>query len=157
MKRKKNYVNNKELYSNICGWITDGRPKPIYKDIVFDILEMIERISTKKNFRDYPFLDDMKGEAMLHCVKALKTYKEEKDNPYGYFTTCIHNAFVQIIKKEKKYVDFKFHLVQDKIDENMKMDRSIIVGYNRNENGDSVDEDGNILTTYDELKENNLY
>lgn len=157
MAKKKYYINNVKFYSAITSWIDEGRPEPVNDYLTNAIVEIIWRIATRKNFRYYPYLEDMKGEAAIHCLKALKTYKREKDNPYGYFTTCVHNAFFQYIKKENKFIDFKFHTMQDEIDSSLNMDRSIIVGYNRNSNGDCIDENGNILTTVEELREKKNY
>lgn len=158
MSKKRKYIDKKKFHQLIIQWIEVGKPDDIDNEIIENLFKLINRISSRRNFRYYVFLDDMKGEAMIHCVKALKrTYSKDKDNPYGYFTTCIHNAFIQYIKKEKKLADFKFHIIQDVIDTEMKLDRSNIVSSNRNDNGDVVDEYGNILTSVKELREKGIY
>lgn len=155
---KRKYIDKKKFHASIVGWIDDGRPNEIYEEILNCLILLIDRISSRRNFRYYVFLEDMKGEAMIHCIKALKhTYSKEKDNPYGYFTTCIHHAFVQYIKKEKKLVDLRFHLIQDEIDQDLKLDRNTIVSSNRNTNGDVVDEYGNVLTTVEDLRGKGIY
>ncbi len=158
MTKRKKYINKKLFHLSIVEWIDKGRPDKIDDEIIENLFKLVDRIGTRRNFRNYVFLEDMKGEAIIHCIKALKhTYSKDKDNPYGYFTTCIHNAYVQYIKKEKDLADFKFHLIQDEIDTEMKLDRSYIVGSNRNNKGDVVDENGNILTSVKDLREKGIY
>ena len=68
------------------------------------IMHICEKHSQKSNFRQYPYLDEMVGDAMVHCFNAVKngSFKTEKsDNVFGYFTRVANGAFIRRIEKER--------------------------------------------------------
>ncbi len=156
-KKKKNYVNNKEFYQALVDWNGIGKPLPLPPYIVECFLEITRRIGTKRSFSGYSYLDDMKSEAIEHCLKASGKFNIKFENPFAYFSQCVHHAFLQYLKKENKLVDYKFREVREKMDNAHKVDRDSITGYNRNKNGDVVDEFGKILTPVEELKAKGCY
>ncbi len=158
MAKKKNYVNNREFYDALGAWKEDGFPLPIPSYIVTCFLEITRRIGTTRNFNAYPFLDDMKSEAVEHCLKgATKFNGDLYDNPFAYFSKFVYNAFFQYIKKEKKLVNYKFKEVQEVMENSYASNRDWIVGSNRNDNGDVIDEFDNILTTVEDLRKKGCY
>ena len=67
------------------------------------IMSLTDKIASKACFRSYTYIDDMKGEAIEMCLRKLHKFDCEKsNNPYGYFTTVVHNVFLQFIEKEKR-------------------------------------------------------
>lgn len=87
--------------------------KALYDKIGEIILKLIDHISTKHNFRMYPYLDDMKMLAMEHCIKGLDKFDCEKyNNPFWFFSKSVENAFKQVIIKEKKLLNDKFEYVK---------------------------------------------
>lgn len=111
MPRKVHYINNKHFLEAIKkhrelanqAEQLDKPPPVISKYLGECIIELTNRIARKPNFSGYMFLDDMKGDAIETCIKYMHNFNPDKsDNPFSYFTTIIHNAFVQRIEKEKK-------------------------------------------------------
>jgi DNA-directed RNA polymerase specialized sigma24 family protein len=60
----------------------------------------------KSNFINYTYKDEMIGDALVKMYTALKNKKfnlNTEHNPFSYFTTIAFHAFINRIKKEKKY------------------------------------------------------
>lgn len=102
-KKGEHYVNPKEFYEQI---------KDYYKtDVLHDTLaESVYKIATglsyATNFINYTYKDEMIGDAIVKMFTALKHKKfnvETHNNPFAYFTTIAYHAFINRIKKEKKY------------------------------------------------------
>jgi len=75
-----------------------------------DLAEIIKKIayglSYNGSFINYTYKDDMIGDALIKMYSALKRKKysfKAETNPFSYFTTIAFNAFVNIIKKEKRH------------------------------------------------------
>jgi len=72
--------------------------------------DIVSMISSSDNFRNYSndWMDEMKFIARTSMIKALiqKKYKicNGKSNPFSYYYTIGHNAFVAFIKKEKNTI-----------------------------------------------------
>ena len=101
--KEKHYVNSKEFLEELSQY---------YKtDEVTDVLAgMITKIanglSYAPNFINYSYKDEMVGDAILKMFSALKNKKFNLDsgnNPFSYYTTIAFHAFINRIKKEKKY------------------------------------------------------
>lgn len=107
-----NYVNNKDFLKILLDFQEKRKKDPNYpfpEELVNTFQKMIDKIATRHNFFGYKFIDDMKQEAMYFCLKAATKFDPEKSqNPFAYFTSVIWNAFISVIMKEKKYIDFKF-------------------------------------------------
>lgn len=59
-------------------------------------------------FINYSYKEDMIGDALIKMFSALKRKKFDVTtgtSPFGYFTTIAFHAFINRIKKEKKYHD----------------------------------------------------
>lgn len=71
--------------------------------LVKSLMMLVDKYSQKGNFRNYSYLDDMKGQALLQLSQiALQFDENRSDNPFAFYTTCIHHSFVKILKQEKK-------------------------------------------------------
>ncbi|NDB30276.1 hypothetical protein EB151_12105 [archaeon] len=102
-KKTEYYVNPKEFYNQI---------KVYYKtdDLCDSLAESVHKIATglsyATNFINYTYKDEMVGDAVVKMFTALKHKKfniESHSNPFSYFTTIAYHAFINRIKKEKRY------------------------------------------------------
>lgn len=113
------YVSQRELFdelirSRIIGYITP------------ELCEMFRKISVKyskhrKFARYYHLADEFEGIGLLACCKGFPKFRPYQDqtvlwdgetqieydwtvssNPFAFFTTCIHNDFIQFLKREYK-------------------------------------------------------
>lgn len=82
--------------------------------IAKSFLDIVNHLARRPNFSGYhKILDDMKGDAVENCLRALHNFtedripKDKKPNAFAYFTQCIWWAFVRRIKKENKETDIK--------------------------------------------------
>lgn len=65
-------------------------------------------VASKPSFRNYPHIEDMVGDAVENCSKALTKFDATKtQNPFGYFTQTVYNAFFRRIDLEKKQLAIK--------------------------------------------------
>jgi DNA-directed RNA polymerase specialized sigma subunit len=117
-KRKRNYVNNKDLlealivYKEACAEAEDcGDPTPKVPDYIGScIFQIATRLATKPNFSGYSYKDDMISDGIENCLQYIHNFNPEKSqNPFAYFTQIIWYAFLRRIQKEKKqmYIRFK--------------------------------------------------
>lgn len=121
--RKRNYVNNVDLTNALVVWKQEGAEPPVPDYIATCFLQIVTRYGSKRNFSGYTYLEDMKSEALEHCIRYADRFKIEKsDNAFAYFTQITHNAFIQFINKEKKLSNFKFNLVRDSVENAHKLD-----------------------------------
>ena len=79
-------------------------------DLVEELAESTAKIavglSYSPNFINYSYKDEMIGDAVVKMIAAVKNKKfnlESTSNPFSYFTTIAYHAFINRIKKEKKY------------------------------------------------------
>jgi hypothetical protein len=79
------------------------------------MIQMIaERYSRKGNFIGYSFREDMVSAATENlCKNALKFDNIKYKNPFAYYTTAIHNSFLQHMADEKKHRNIRDALLID--------------------------------------------
>lgn len=84
-------------------------------DKLIRMIQMIaERYSRKSNFIGYSFREDMVSAAVMNlCNNALKFNPEKSSNPFSYYTTGIHNSFLQYMADEKKHRNIRDALLID--------------------------------------------
>jgi len=103
-RKHKDYINNKTLYNEIVKWYETGK-EDIPDTIVIGIIQICERLGTKRNFRGYTYIDEMVSAGIESCIVALKGKKFDPgrtNNPFAYFTQIAWNDFIKIIQDEKK-------------------------------------------------------
>lgn len=82
-------------FSNTHGKLTNR--------LVLSLMMLTEKYSQKGNFRNYSYIDDMKGQALLQLSQVALQFDESRSqNPFAFWTTVIHHSFVKILKQEKK-------------------------------------------------------
>lgn len=102
---KRHYVRNKDLLPEIERCRDSGK---ISRELGRMLLLIVENYSKKSNWSNYTYRDDMKGHAMVHLSNAaLKFDPMRSNNPFAYYTQITKNAFIQILKQEKKHRDIR--------------------------------------------------
>lgn len=105
------YVRNADLLPAVIeakelGYVTDK--------LISMIRLIAEKYSTKHNFVSYSFREDMVSTAVENlCKNALKFNHEKFNNPFAFYTTAIHNSFLQYMNEEKKHRNLRDALLID--------------------------------------------
>lgn len=113
-KTDRDYVSGPQLHLSLEQWYESGEEE-IPHQIVEAITQICYRLGTKHNFRNYSYLDEMIGDAIAACIKALKEKKydpENYNNPFAYFTQIAYNEFRKIIKSEHRETFIKHKSLQ---------------------------------------------
>lgn len=113
MAKKKNYLNNSNLLEQIkiSQEVQKNNPnlnpsECLTPELVKMLMILVEQYSTKGNWRSYTYLSDMKGDALLALAQgALKFDGERTQNPFGYLTQFVTNAFLTVLEQERKVRD----------------------------------------------------
>ena len=119
--KKRDYVDNDLLHEELKAYLIKKQEKPnlvVPNSIAYAIIKIAERFSKVGSFVNYPFIEEMKQDAIFNCIKYLHNYDYEKySNPHAYFTMYCQNAFMMRIKIEKKelYKKFKMQLNNDSV------------------------------------------
>ena len=104
-KSSEHYVSPKEFQQALVDFYKSG------SDTIPDYLgETIYKIavglSYASNFINYTYKEDMIGDAIVKMLAAIREKKFDINsgyNPFSYYTTIAYHAFVNRIKKEKRY------------------------------------------------------
>jgi hypothetical protein len=114
--KSEHYVDNKKLYAEMVIYLEAvkeaeesdaGRPRvPEY--IGECLLKISTRLSTKPNFINYTYRDEMISDGIENCINYIGNFNPEKStNPFAYFTQIIYYAFLRRIQREKKQLYIK--------------------------------------------------
>jgi hypothetical protein len=118
-KTSSHYVNNEDFLKEMILWKAtvkeakesgDSTP-PVTTYIATCFLEIAENLAKKPNFVNYPFKEDMIGDAVENCLLYCDNFDPAKSqNPFSYFTQITYFAFLRRIQKEKKqnYIKYKY-------------------------------------------------
>lgn len=118
----RHYVNNKTLFEALVEYKKKVReakdqnlPKPRIPNYIGECFYQIAtRLSTKPNFVNYTYRDEMISDALENCISVVDNFDPEKsNNPFAYFTQIIHYAFLRRILKEKKHLYIKYKTMQN--------------------------------------------
>jgi hypothetical protein len=116
-KKPNHYINNSDFFEKLMEWkkqVNEARavgekPPPITSYIGECFLDIAKNLAKKPNFVNYPFKDDMIGDAVENCLMYCENFNPEKSqNPFSYFTQITYFAFLRRIQKEKKQNLIKF-------------------------------------------------
>ena len=116
------YIDNSKFFSEMVEWKSDynksqelgEKPPPVNNYIGECFWKIAENLSHKSNFLNYPFRDDMIGDAIENCIMYAHNFNPDKSkNPFSYFTQITYYAFIRRIQKEKKQSYIKFKLVEE--------------------------------------------
>ena len=110
-KESVHYVNNKEFTAAIIEHnmacreaVKKGVDKPRVSEYIGEcIYKIATRLSTKPNFINYSYRDEMICDGIENCLQYIDNFNPDKsNNPFAYFTQIIYFAFLRRIQKEKK-------------------------------------------------------
>jgi hypothetical protein len=110
------YVDNKKLYACIVEYRQlvlqareQGTTRPIIPNYIGQCILMIaNRLSTKPNFVNYSYREEMVSDGVENCICYIDNFDPLKSsNPFAYFTQIIYFAFLRRILKEKKQLYIK--------------------------------------------------
>ena len=114
--KSEHYVDNKKLYEEMKNYLdavkeaeeSDGDKPRIPEYIGECLLKISTRLSTKPNFINYTYRDEMISDGIENCVNYIGNFNPEKsNNPFAYFTQIIYYAFLRRIQREKKQLYIK--------------------------------------------------
>jgi hypothetical protein len=114
--KPEHYVDNKKLFVEMCAYLDRVKaaeeaddPKPRITEYIGEcLLKISTRLSTKPNFINYTYRDEMISDGIENCVNYLGNFNPEKStNPFAYFTQIIYYAFLRRIQREKKQLYIK--------------------------------------------------
>jgi len=115
-KKAEHYVNNKEFTAavsefNIACKLAEskGKSKPQMTEYIGEcIYKIATRLSTRPNFINYTYRDEMICDAIENCIQYIGNFNPEKSsNAFAYITQICYYAFLRRIQKEKKQVYIK--------------------------------------------------
>ena len=110
------YVNNKEftaaivVHNEACKEaLANDEDKPRVSEYIGEcIYKIATRLSTKPNFINYSYRDEMICDGIENCLQYINNFNPEKSqNAFAYVTQIIYFAFLRRIHKEKKQAAIK--------------------------------------------------
>ena len=110
------YVDNKKLYAEMVIYLdavkeaeeSDSDRPRVPEYIGECLLKISTRLSTKPNFINYTYRDEMISDGIENCINYIGNFNPEKStNPFAYFTQIIYYAFLRRIQREKKQLYIK--------------------------------------------------
>ena len=119
--KSEHYVDNKRLYAEMQEYLNavkeaeeSGDDKPRIPEYIGEcLLKISTRLSTKPNFINYTYRDEMISDGIENCVNYIGNFNPEKStNPFAYFTQITYYAFVRRIQKEKRQMETKFKYIK---------------------------------------------
>ena len=124
-KDRPHYVNNAQFSQAVVEYVAaananteKGEPAPVVPNYVAScFLKIAEGLSHKSNFVRYTYREDMVGDGIENCLKAIRNYNIEaatrtgKPNAFAYFTQIVWFAFLRRIKKEKDQQEIKMKAI----------------------------------------------
>lgn len=104
-KKKKNYINNADLLIELEKSHKQNR---MTEELGRMLLLLCQRYIQIPRFSKYTYTDDMQGFALMTICRVWKSFDASKSqNPFAYFTQCIHHAYFQYNNSERKQRDIK--------------------------------------------------
>ena len=108
-KKEEGYLSNKEMLAELIAC----QERNLVSDKLGRMFMILaNRYATKPNFSGYSYKDEMISNGVVACVAALRKFDPMKSsNPFAYYTSCIHNCFIQILNKEKRQQEIRDKLL----------------------------------------------
>lgn len=97
----KYYLSNSKLLPEVVKSKEQGSITPALAEM---LMMLASRYASRPIFALYTYREDMVAEALADlCKNALKFNTERSNNPFAYYTSCIHNSFLGFLNVEKKH------------------------------------------------------
>ncbi len=106
-----NYVDNEEFLALLITYLNARKSSienntkipPIPNKIGHIFIQIANKLSTRFNFVNYTYRDEMVSDGILNAIEAVHKFNPDfSSNPFGYFTKIIYWAFLRRIDKEKR-------------------------------------------------------
>lgn len=124
-KDPRHYVNNKQFSLAVLEYVESlntakekDEELPIVPNYIAEcFIKISDGLGARPNFSRYPFLEEMKNDAVENCLRAISNYNIEaptrggSPNAFGYFTLIAWRAFLRRISKEKQEYQGKLKYV----------------------------------------------
>ena len=116
MAKSTHYIDNKKFLEEIVKYKKEVKrakrenlPKPGVNNYIGQcFMDIAENLAKKPNFANYPFKEEMIGDAVENCMMYTTNFDQTKSkNPFAFFTQIIFYAFLRRIQKEKKQLYIK--------------------------------------------------
>lgn len=108
---KPNYLNKRDMLRELENSKSQNK---MTNELAKMLMLLCDRYAKKPSFANYTYVDDMKGYAIMMLVRTWTSFNAEKsDNPFAFFTQCIHHSFVQFLNQEKKQRNIRDLLLID--------------------------------------------
>ena len=120
--KPEHYVNNTEVTAAIAEHnkavkdaIAKGKEPPRVTEYIGEcIYKIATRLSTKPNFINYSYRDEMICDGIENCLQYINNFNPEKSqNAFAYITQIIYYAFLRRIQKEKKQAAIKHKAIMN--------------------------------------------
>ena len=123
-----------------------GDQSPVIPDYVGAcLLKIANRLSTKPNFINYTFREEMVSDGIENCINYINNFDPQKSqNPFAYFTQIIYYAFLRRIQKEKKQLYIKHKAIENS---------QLFDGFTDPIDGSVTVVSGNLMETTDYMKD----
>src|SRR5210317_2028864 len=115
-KKAEHYVNNKEFTAAVAEYsagikeakANETDPPKMSEYIGECIYKIATRLSTRPNFINYTYRDEMICDAIENCIQYIDNFNPKKSsNAFAYITQICYYAFLRRIQKEKKQTKIK--------------------------------------------------
>jgi len=108
---KKYYLTNSMLMPEVLKSKEVGK---ITEQLGVYLYQLANNYARRPIFNNYTYKDEMVSTALLNlCQSALKFNPEKSQNPFAFFTTCIHHSFLHYLSIEKKQRNIRDQLLID--------------------------------------------
>lgn len=99
------YLSNKEMYEEVVKCQKEGK---ISDRLGKMFLLLASRYANKPRFSGYSYKDEFSAMGVVACCAAVNKFNPEKgQNPFAYFTSVCHNAFFQVLNKERRQQEIR--------------------------------------------------
>ena len=129
--KSRHYVDRDEYNKELTAFVNAGVATERLGEI---FILHVDHYASSSNFKGYTYLDEMKSQARLFLLKYSTNFKPDwyiengkKPNAFAYCTTIIHNAFLQVMQKEKKHSALKDKLIKNQERINHELERFSIL------------------------------
>lgn len=86
----------------------------VSRKLAYGYLKIVDRYGNKGNWRNYTWIEEMKGQALVRLSQVGLQFNEFKtENPFAYFTQIITHSFTYVLNKEKENISTRNKLIQE--------------------------------------------
>jgi DNA-directed RNA polymerase specialized sigma subunit len=94
------YPSNEEILRVVSECLPT---KTISPELATIFIQLTQRMAYKPNFRGFPEQEDMAQDALAMLCRTWHHFDPSKsNNPFAYFTQCIHGSFLGTLHRIKR-------------------------------------------------------